>query len=122
MIPGVRAVTRIGLRPARSITDLLSRLGPHQHDDLPGQLIVITGASSGIGESAARLFAARGADGRVTLRGARHAALMYSLLGTCKLNNVEPFAYLRDVIARISEHKANKLTELLPQNWQPLAK
>lgn len=55
-------------------------------------------------------------------RGARHAALMYSLLGTCKLNNVEPFAYLRDVIARISEHKANKLTELLPQNWQPLAK
>lgn len=62
MIPGVRAVTRIGLRPAHSITDLLSRLGPHQHDDLPGQLIVITGASSGIGESAARLFAARGAE------------------------------------------------------------
>lgn len=53
-------------------------------------------------------------------RGARHAALMYSLLGTCKLNNVEPFAYLRDVIARIPEHKANKLNELLPQNWQPV--
>ena len=55
-------------------------------------------------------------------RGARHAALMYSLLGTCKLHGVEPFAYLHDVIARISEHKANKLHELLPQNWQPLAK
>ena len=46
---------------------------------------------------------------------------MYSLLGTCKLHGVEPFAYLRDVIARISEHKANKLSELLPQNWRPLA-
>lgn len=47
---------------------------------------------------------------------------MYSLLGTCKLHGVEPFAYLRDVIARISDHKANRLTELLPQNWRPLAK
>lgn len=53
-------------------------------------------------------------------RGARHAALMYSLLGTCKLHGVEPFAYLSDVIARIPEHKANKLNELLPQNWQPV--
>ena len=53
---------------------------------------------------------------------AQDAALMYSLLGTCKLHGVEPFAYLNDVIARISEHKANKLSELLPQNWQPLAK
>jgi transposase len=49
-------------------------------------------------------------------RGARHAALMYSLLGTCKLHGVEPFAYLRDVIARIPEHKASKLNELLPQS------
>jgi transposase len=54
-------------------------------------------------------------------RGARHAALMYSLLGTCKLHDVEPFAYLRDVISSINDHKANALTELLPQNWQPLA-
>ena len=55
-------------------------------------------------------------------RGAQQAAVMYSLLGTCKLHNVEPFAYLSDVIARIPEHKANKLSELLPQNWQPLEK
>ena len=55
-------------------------------------------------------------------RAASHAALIYSLLGTCKLHGVEPFAYLRDVIARIPEHKANKLNELLPQRWQPLAK
>jgi transposase len=55
-------------------------------------------------------------------RAAGHAALIYSLLGTCKLHGIEPLAYLRDVIARIPEHKANKLSELLPYNWQPLAK
>jgi transposase len=54
-------------------------------------------------------------------RAARHAALIYSLLGTCKLHGVEPYAYLRDVVARIPEHKANKLSKLLPYNWQPLA-
>lgn len=53
-------------------------------------------------------------------RGARHAALMYSLLGTCKLHHVEPFAYLRDVISRISDHKHSTLPELLPQNWTPV--
>jgi hypothetical protein len=53
---------------------------------------------------------------------AGHAALIYSLLGTCKLHHIEPLAYMRDVIARIPEHKANKLSELLPYNWQPLAK
>lgn len=55
-------------------------------------------------------------------RAASQAALIYSLLGTCKLHGVEPFAYLHDVIKRIPEHKANKLSELLPHNWQPLAK
>jgi hypothetical protein len=45
-----------------------------------------------------------------------------TLLGTCKLHHIEPLVYLRDVIARIPEHKANKLSELLPYNWQPLAK
>lgn len=54
-------------------------------------------------------------------RAASHAALIYSLLGTCKLHGIEPFAYLRDVITRIPEHKANRLSELLPYNWKPLA-
>ena len=55
-------------------------------------------------------------------KGAQHAALLYSLLGTCKLQGIEPLAYLTDVITRISDHKANALQELLPQNWVPLAK
>jgi len=59
------------------------------------------------------LFA--GSDG-----GARHAAFLYSLLGTCKLHNVETFAYLCDVIARIGDHKHKEIHERLPQNWQPL--
>lgn len=54
--------------------------------------------------------------------GRANGALIYSLLCTCKLNNVEPFVYLSDMIARISEHKANRLIELLAWNWIPLAK
>ena len=50
--------------------------------------------------------------------GARRAALIYSLLGTAVLHQLEPFAYLRDVIARISEHPHKHLSELLPQNWK----
>jgi transposase len=55
-------------------------------------------------------------------RAAHHAAIMYPLLGTCKLHGKEPFACLKDVLSCISDHKANKLNELRPQNWQPLAK
>lgn len=55
-------------------------------------------------------------------KAAQDAAMFYSLLGTCKLHGLEPLAYLTDVITRINEHKANKLAELLPWNWKPLAK
>jgi transposase len=49
---------------------------------------------------------------------AQRAAMFYSFFGTCKKHNVNPFEWLRDVLERIPTHKANKLTELLPQNWQ----
>lgn len=52
--------------------------------------------------------------------GAKRAAMIYSFLGTCKQNDVEPFAWLKDVITRIPDHKANRLQELLPTNWEPL--
>lgn len=51
-------------------------------------------------------------------KAAQRAAMMYSFFATCKINQVEPLAWLTDVLNRIPEHKANKLTELLPQNWQ----
>jgi len=46
--------------------------------------------------------------------GAKHAAMMYSFLGTCKRNNVEPFAWLKDVLTRIPDWSIQRLDELLP--------
>lgn len=53
--------------------------------------------------------------------GAKRAAIIYSLVGTAKQHNVEPFAYLKDVLTRIADHPYAKLTELLPPLWTPLA-
>jgi transposase len=50
---------------------------------------------------------------------ARRAAMIYSLLGTCKINNINPFEWLRDVFERIPTHPINKIQELLPHQWQP---
>src|SRR5271155_1143571 len=54
-------------------------------------------------------------------RGGQRAAAMYSLIGTAKLNDVDPQAWLGDVLARIAEHPAHKIDELLPWNWRPRA-
>ena len=43
----------------------------------------------------------------------------YSLIGTAKLNNFDPQAWLADVLARIAAHPAQRLDELLPWNWKP---
>ncbi len=51
-------------------------------------------------------------------RGGQAAATAYSLIETCKLNGIEPFAYLKDVLARINRHRVDRLGELLPFNWQ----
>jgi hypothetical protein len=51
-------------------------------------------------------------------RGAERAALMYTLIQTAKLNNVDPQAWLADVLARIADHQANRLDELLPWKWK----
>ncbi len=49
-------------------------------------------------------------------RGAERAAMFYSFFGTCKLNNVNPFDWLKKVLKIIPEYKVNKLNELLPKN------
>ena len=43
---------------------------------------------------------------------------MYSLIVTAKLKDIDPQAWLVDVLARIAEHPAHKLDELLPWNWR----
>lgn len=48
--------------------------------------------------------------------GGERAAIIYSVIGTAKLNGLDPEAYLRDVLRRIAEHPINKLDDLLPWN------
>jgi transposase len=50
-------------------------------------------------------------------RGGQRAAVIYSLIITAKLNNVDPQAWLADVLARIADHPAQRLDELLPWHW-----
>ena len=52
-------------------------------------------------------------------RGGQRAAAMYSLIVTAKLNNVDPQAWLADVLARIADHPSHSIDQLLPWNWQP---
>ncbi|MDB5923299.1 MAG: putative transposase [Betaproteobacteria bacterium] len=54
-----------------------------------------------------------------SMRGGHAAAIAFSLIETCKLNRVEPFAYLKDVLGRINAHRVDRLHELLPFNWKP---
>ena len=55
-------------------------------------------------------------------RGGQRAAIIYSLLGTCKLQGIDPYTWLTDVLHRISVQPEEKLIELLPQFWKPLNK
>ncbi len=48
--------------------------------------------------------------------GGERAAAMYSLLGSCKLNGINPRAYLDYVLTRIADHKINVIDELMPWN------
>jgi transposase len=50
-------------------------------------------------------------------RGGQRAAAAYSLIVTCKMNGVDPQAWLTDVLSRIASHPAHRLDELLPWNW-----
>jgi transposase len=51
--------------------------------------------------------------------GGSTAAVLRSFVASCQRVDVEPFAWLRDVLSRIAAHPITKLTELLPHNWAP---
>lgn len=52
--------------------------------------------------------------------GGQRAAVIYTLIETCKLNDVDPRAWLADVLARIADHPARRIAELLPWNWKAI--
>jgi hypothetical protein len=46
---------------------------------------------------------------------AKRSAMLYSLMGTCKMNGINPFDYLKDVLQRIGKHPINQIELLLPK-------
>lgn len=52
-------------------------------------------------------------------RGGARGAALYTLIETCMLNGVDPQACLADVLARLRDHPAKRIHELLPYNWSP---
>jgi hypothetical protein len=52
--------------------------------------------------------------------GGRRAAAIYALIESAKLNGLNPQHYLADVLARIADHPARRIAELLPWNRQPV--
>ena len=55
-----------------------------------------------------------------SLRAGQRAAAVMSLIQSAKLNGHDPYAYLKDVLARLPTHKNSQIDELLPHRWQPL--
>ena len=51
--------------------------------------------------------------------GGERAAILYSLIGSAKLNGLDPESYLRDVLTRIADHPIRRIEELLPWNLTP---
>jgi transposase len=51
-------------------------------------------------------------------RGADRAAVMATLIMTAKLNDIDPQAWLADTLARLPDHPAKRVHELLPWNWR----
>ena len=54
-----------------------------------------------------------------SLRAGQRAAAVMSLIQSAKLNGHDPYAYLKDVLARLPTHKHSQIEELLPHRWQP---
>ena len=51
-------------------------------------------------------------------QGAERAAVLWTLLASCKLHGLDPFAYLRDVLTRVGSHPARDVLALSPKAWK----
>jgi transposase len=54
-----------------------------------------------------------------SLRSGQRAAAIMSLIQSAKMNGLDPYAYLKDVMERLPTQKASAINDLLPHNWQP---
>jgi transposase len=50
--------------------------------------------------------------------GGQRAACMYTIIETCRMNGIDPHAYLADVLARIADHPIHQIDQLLPWHWK----
>ena len=53
-------------------------------------------------------------------KGGEMAAVIYSLVQSCKLIGIDAFKYLRDVLERVNTHPASRIEELTPRRWKEL--
>lgn len=51
---------------------------------------------------------------------AQRAAMVYSLFATCRMQGINPYTWLKDVLQRMHLYKANEIFFLLPQHWEPV--
>ncbi len=51
----------------------------------------------------------------------RNLAILQTIVATCRLNNVQPYEYIADVLLRVQHHPDTRIDELLPMNWRPAA-
>jgi transposase len=49
---------------------------------------------------------------------AKRSGMLYSLLGTCKMHNIEPYTWFKEVLQIIPQHPVNKVKELLPHRYK----
>ena len=52
--------------------------------------------------------------------GAKHAGIVQSLIATCRLQDIDPYIYLIDVLQRVGQHPAARVAELTPRQWKVL--
>lgn len=54
------------------------------------------------------------------VEGAKNLAVLQTIVATCAVHDVDPYAYIADVLIRVQTHPASRIDELLPWSWQPL--
>jgi hypothetical protein len=103
-------------RPATAKSD-----GDYRHEADRRRLMTSVHKADGIDSRPRSRVPNTGHHDVASERGADRAAVMATLIMTAKLNNIDPQAWLADVLARIADHTIQNLDQLLPWNWKPSA-